>query len=105
LDAVVWDVRVFTKNRERLIAGEIAAQFIAAALNQERVKTLLSDDHFSVDGTLIEAWASLKSFRPKDGSGEPPARPMASWSLSSSFLSPGFASGFAALLAMAAGPS
>jgi hypothetical protein len=64
---------VFTKNRERLIAGDIAAQFMAAVLNQGRVKTLLSDDHFSVDGTLIEAWASMKSFRPKDGSGEPPA--------------------------------
>src|SRR6266404_3238902 len=73
LDAAVWDVTVFTKNRERLIAGDIAAQFMAAALNQERVKALLSDDHFSVDGTLIEAWASLKNFRPKDGSGEPPA--------------------------------
>ena len=73
LDAAVWDVTVFTKNRERLIAGDIAAQFMAAVLNQERVKTLLSDDHFSVDGTLIEAWASMKSFRPKDGSGEPPA--------------------------------
>jgi transposase len=73
LDAVVWDVTVFTKNRERLIAGDIAAQFMAAVLNQGRVKTLLSDDHFSVDGTLIEAWASMKSFRPKDGSGEPPA--------------------------------
>ena len=72
LDAVVWDVTVFTKNRERLIAGDIAAQFLAAVLNQDRVKTLLSDDHFSVDGTLIEAWASMKSFRPKDGSGEPP---------------------------------
>jgi IS5 family transposase len=71
LDAVVWDVTVFTKTRERLIAGDIAAQFMAAVLNQERVKTLLSDDHFSVDGTLIEAWASMKSFRPKDGSGEP----------------------------------
>src|SRR5437879_7091528 len=46
---------------------------MAAVLNQERVKALLSDDHFSVDGTLIEAWASMKSFRPKDGSGEPPA--------------------------------
>src|SRR6266481_2174106 len=72
LDAVVWDVTVFTKNRERLIAGDIAAQFMAAVLNQERVKALLSDDHFSVDGTLIEAWASMKSFRPKDGSGKPP---------------------------------
>jgi transposase len=73
LDAPVWDVTVFTKNRDRLIAGDIAAQFMAAVLNQERVKALLSDEHFSVDGTLIEAWASTKSFRPKDGSGEPPA--------------------------------
>jgi len=46
---------------------------MAAVLDQEAVKALLSDDHFSVDGTLIEAWASMKSFRPKDGSGEPPA--------------------------------
>jgi Transposase domain (DUF772) len=73
LDAVVWDVTVFTKNRERLIAGDIAAQFMAAVLNQERIKALLSDEHFSVDGTLIEAWASMKSFRPKDGSRAPPA--------------------------------
>ena len=72
LDAAVWDVTVFTKNRERLIEGDIAAQFMAAVLNQERVKALLSDEHFSVDGTLIEAWASMKSFCPKDGSGEPP---------------------------------
>jgi hypothetical protein len=64
---------VFTKNRERLIEDDIAAQFMAAVLHQERVKALLSDEHFSVDGTLIEAWASMKSFRPKDGSGEPPA--------------------------------
>jgi hypothetical protein len=69
----VWDVTVFTKNRERLIAGDIAAQFMAAVLHQERVKALLSDEHFSVDGTLIEAWASMKRFRSKDGSGEPPA--------------------------------
>ncbi len=73
LDAVIWDVTVFTKNRERLIEGDIASKFMAAVLNQERVKALLSDDHFSVDGTLIEAWASMKSFRPKDGSGAPPA--------------------------------
>src|SRR5258708_5205619 len=53
LDAEVWDVTVFTKNRERLIAGDIASKFMAAVLNQERVKALLSDDHFSVDGTLI----------------------------------------------------
>jgi transposase len=73
LDAAVWDVTVFTKNRERLIEGDIASKFMAAVLNQERVKALLSDDHFSADGTLIEAWASMKSFRPKDGSGAPPA--------------------------------
>ena len=73
LDAEVWDETVFTKNRDRLIEGDIAKKFMAAVLNQEPVKALLSDDHFSVDGTLIEAWASMKSFRPKDGSGEPPA--------------------------------
>lgn len=73
LDAEVWDVTVFTKNRERLIAGDIAAKFMAAVLSQKRVRALLSDEHFSVDGTLLEAWASMKSFRPKDGSGEPPA--------------------------------
>src|SRR6516164_8737671 len=73
LDEAVWDETVFTKNRERLIEGDIARRFMAAVLNQEPVKALLSDDHFSVDGTLIEAWASMKSFRPKDGGGEPPA--------------------------------
>jgi transposase len=73
LDAAVWDVSVFTKNRERLIEGDIARKFMAAVLNQAPVKALLSDDYFSVGGTLIEAWASMKSFRPKDGSSEPPA--------------------------------
>src|SRR6516164_2503577 len=73
LDEAVWDETVFTKNGERLIEGDIARRFMAAVLNQEPVKALLSDDHFSVDGTLIEAWASMKSFRPKDGGGEPPA--------------------------------
>ena len=73
LDAAVWDVTVFTKNRERLIEGDIARKFMAAVLSQSSVKALLSDDHFSVDGTLIEAWASMKSFRSKDGSGELPA--------------------------------
>jgi transposase len=72
MDAAVWDVTVFTKNRERLIEGDIAAKFMTAVLRQPRVAALLSDDHFSVDGTLIEAWASMKSFRPKDGSGNPP---------------------------------
>src|SRR3546814_13502952 len=58
----------FTKNRDRLLEGEIAAKFLRAVLAQPRVKRLISSDHFSVDGTLIEAWASLKSFRRKDGS-------------------------------------
>jgi transposase len=72
MDAPVWDPTVFTKNRDRLLDGEVAAKFLAAVLGQTRVKALLSDDHFSVDGTLIEAWASIKSFRAKDGSDEPP---------------------------------
>ena len=72
MDAPVWDVTVFTKNRERLLQGDIARGFLAAILVDPRVKPLLSDEHFSVDGTMIEAWASMKSFRPKDGSGEPP---------------------------------
>jgi len=73
MDAPVWDVTVFTKNRDRLLAGDIARGFLAAILIDPQVKPLLSDEHFSVDGTLIEAWASMKSFRSKDGSGEPPA--------------------------------
>jgi transposase len=72
IDDLVWDVTVYTKNRDRLLAGEVAARFMAAVLGRPEVKALLSDEHFSVDGTLVEAWASLKSFRPKDGSGEPP---------------------------------
>lgn len=66
MDAPNWDVTVFTKNRERLLAGDVAAKFLAALLSQPRVKALLSDEHFSLDGTLIEAWASMKSFKPKD---------------------------------------
>ena len=73
MDAPVWDVTVFTKNRDRLLEGDIARGFLQALLADPQVKPLLSDDHFSVDGTLVEAWASMKSFRPKDGSGEPPA--------------------------------
>jgi transposase len=68
----VWDATTFTKNRDRLLEGDIAAQFLAAVLAQDKVKALLSSEHFSVDGTLLEAWASLKSFRPKDGAGQPP---------------------------------
>src|SRR5512132_141375 len=73
IDDAVWDVTVFTKNRDRLLGGEIAAKFFAAVLDHAQIKGLLSDEHFSVDGTLIQAWASPKSFRPKDGSGTPPA--------------------------------
>ena len=72
MDAPVWDVTVFTKNRDRLLRGEVAGKFFAAVLADPAVKPLLSSEHFSVDGTLIEAWASMKSFRPKDGSGAPP---------------------------------
>jgi hypothetical protein len=72
IEAPVWDVTVFTKNRDRLLEGDIAHGFLRAILADPQVKHLLSSEHFSVDGTLIEAWASMKSFRPKDGSGEPP---------------------------------
>jgi transposase len=73
VDDPVWDVTVFTKNRDRLLEGEVAGKFLRAVLDQPKVKALLSDEHFSVDGTLIQAWASVKSFRPMDGSGDPPA--------------------------------
>lgn len=77
VDDPIWDHSVFSKNRDRLLEGEIVAKFLAAVLAQPRVKRLLSSEHFSVDGTLIEAWASLKSFRRKDGkddSGDGPGR-------------------------------
>jgi IS5 family transposase len=66
MDDPVWDHSTFSKNRDRLLDGEIAAKFLSAVLAQPRVKRLLSSDHFSVDGTLIEAWASMKSFKPKE---------------------------------------
>jgi transposase len=72
MDAAVWHPTVFTHNRDRLLEAEVAHEFLAALLALPKVKRLLSDDHFSVDGTLIDAWASMKSFRPKDGSGDPP---------------------------------
>jgi hypothetical protein len=62
----------FSKNRERLLEGDLAAKLLSAVMAQPRVKRLLSTDHFSVDGALVEAWASMKSFRPKDGSSDPP---------------------------------
>ncbi len=64
-DEAAWDHSTFSKNRDRLLEGEIAARFLAMVLAQPRVKRLLSTQHFSADGTLIEAWASLKSFKPK----------------------------------------
>jgi len=70
MDEVVWNHEVFSKNRERLLNEEVAEVFFQRVL--ERAKPYLSDEHFTVDGTLIEAWASHKSFRPKDG-GEPPS--------------------------------
>src|SRR6516225_9622417 len=69
-DDPVWDPTTFTKNRDRLQEGDVFQKFMSKLLNHPRVKPLLSDEHFSVDGTLIEAWASHKSFRPKDGSEE-----------------------------------
>lgn len=69
MDDPVWDVTVFTKNRNRLLEGEVAESFFQAVLEQAREANLLSDEHFTVDGTQIEAWAGQKSFRPKDENG------------------------------------
>ena len=66
MDDSIWDVTVFTKNRERLLDGDISEAFFQAVLKQARQRNLLSDEHFTVDGTLLEAWASLKSFQRKD---------------------------------------
>ena len=73
-DEPVWVPTVFTKNRERLLQAEVAHKFLAELLNHKEVRGLLSDEHFSVDGTQVAAWASMKSFRAKDGSDEPPSR-------------------------------
>src|SRR5262245_41546132 len=67
VDDAARDHSVFSKNRDRLLEGDIAAKCLDAVMAQPKVKRLLSTDHFSVDGTLIEAWASMKSVRPKDG--------------------------------------
>src|SRR5262249_37820943 len=72
-DEPVWVPTVFTKNRERLLQAEVAHKFLAELLNHGEVRGLLSDEHFSVDGTQIAVWASMKSFRAKDGSDEPPS--------------------------------
>ena len=73
MDEPVWVPTVFSKNRERLLEGDIAERFFGGVLKQAREADLLSDEHFSVDGTLIEAWASQKSFQRKDRGNEPPA--------------------------------
>jgi transposase len=75
IDDPVWDATVFCKNRDRLLKGDVAAKFFAKVLTLPQVRSLLSSDHFSVDGTLIEAWASMKSFVPKDGGHPPSGKP------------------------------
>lgn len=74
VDDPVWDHSTYSKNRDRLLDADVARKFLKAILAHRRVAPLLSDDHFSVDGTLVQAWASMKSFLPKDGatSGTPP---------------------------------
>ena len=67
MDDPVWHPTTFTKNRDRLLAGQVAATFFDAIGRQARAAGLLSDGHFTVDGTQLEAWASLKSFRPRTG--------------------------------------
>ena len=68
----VWDASTFSKNRDRLLAGDAAAAFLAAVVAHPKVRRLVSTEHFSVDGTLVEAWASMKSFRPKAEGEDPP---------------------------------
>src|SRR3954451_15961929 len=72
IDARAFDATTFTKNRERLLSHEIADRFFAAVVAQAKLRRYVSSEHFSVDGTLLEAWASHKSFKPKDGPGSPP---------------------------------
>src|SRR4029079_17084477 len=73
MDEAVWVPTVFTKNRDRLLEGDIAEKFFALVLDQARVADLLSDEHFSVDGTLVGAGGSQKSFRRKDRPAPPPS--------------------------------
>jgi transposase len=75
MDEPVWDVTVFTKNRDRLLDGNVAREFLCEVVKQAQEKKLTSDEHFTVDGTLVEAWASLKSFQRKDGKNPPPDDP------------------------------
>ena len=73
VDDPVWVPTVFSKNRDRLLKAEVARDFLAELLTHKEVRALLSDEHFSVDGTQVQAWASMKSFVAKDGSSEPPS--------------------------------
>ena len=75
MDDRIWDATVFTKNRERLLRGDIAHAFFERVRAQAERRGLLSDEHFTVDGTLIDAWASLKSFQRKDAPPTPPDDP------------------------------
>jgi transposase len=75
LDEPVWDATVFTKNRNRLLEGAVAREFLGEVVKQAEAQGLTSDEHFTVDGTLIEAWASLKSFQRKDENNQPPDDP------------------------------
>ncbi len=75
LEAVAWHATTFTKNRQRLLDGDIAAQFLARTIATAEQARLLSCEHFSVDGTLLEAWASQKSVRPKDDDSDRPVDP------------------------------
>ena len=84
MDDGVWDASTFSKNRERMLEGDIAEAFFQGVLGEARAGQLLSDEHFTVDGTLLEAWASHKSFRPvdavaKDKNDKPPKPPAARW--------------------------
>ena len=72
MDERVFDASTFSKNRDRLLTAEIAQAFLSSIVALPEVKRLMSAEHFSVDGTLLKAWASMKSFQPKDGSGAPP---------------------------------
>ena len=73
MDDAVWTPTTFTKNRDRLLAGDIARQFFDAVLTQARARRVLSDEHFTVDGTLLEAWAGQKSFTRRDGTSPGPS--------------------------------
>lgn len=75
LDEEVWDATTFTKNRDRLLEADVAKRFLAEVVEMARARSLVSDEHFSVDGTLLEAWASLKSYQRKEGKQSSPEDP------------------------------